>query len=253
MLAAHVDDAGLVDYSAMAGDTRFREYLYRLAHTDPTGVGDGRARLAFWINAYNALVVQGVVATLPADRKAWYDYTVLSVEVAGIDARGKGFFEGLRFVVGGRRYSLDEIEHAVLLQRPERMGADGAWYRSVGPSPPDVRIHFALVCAARGCPKLRREAYGARRIDEQLAAAVTRFVRDADRVRFDRRAHTMRVSELLAWYGDDLTNRRYSGHAGSVAAFLARYVDDPALARSLGTEVWRTEYLPYDWSLNVRR
>ncbi len=253
ILADHVDEAGLVDYRAVRSDGRFSEYLYRLANTDPAKVGDAKARLAFWINAYNALVVQGVLHTLPADPAAWSEYSVLDVKVPGVSEPGKGFFVGLRFVVGGRRYALDEIEKAVLLHRSKWFEKKPGHYRDVGVQTPDPRIHFALVCAARGCVALRREAYETAKVDAQLDEAVRRFARDEQRAAFDRMTRTMRVSQLLDWYGEDLIGPRFAPHAASVPKFLARYVEGSDLTRSLAEDTWKIVYIEYDWKLNFRR
>ncbi len=257
VLARHVDESGLVDYAAIKKDDRFREYLYRLANTSPVGLADdgspaGDPRLAFWINAYNALVIQGVLETLPADSTRWKQYSVLEVDVPGVARRGKGFFVGLRFKVGQRRYNLDEIEKAVLLQGPPRDSGKVDLYRSVGPKKPDARVHFALVCAAKGCPKLWTKSYDGASIDRQLDQAARRFVRDPKRTVFDLTGRTVNVSQLADWYKEDFTSPGMSGHAGSVIEFLSRYVDDGELARSLSEEAWRIAYLDYDWKLNVR-
>jgi hypothetical protein len=248
VLAKHVDEAGLVDYEAIGKDVRFLEYLYRLANTRPDRLRDTRARLAFWINAYNALVIQGVLTTLPEKRADWARYNVLE-----LTKKGKGVFAGLRFVVGGRRYTLDEIEKGMLLQRPERVSKDPALYQGAGVETPDPRVHFGLVCAAKGCVKLRREAYEGTRINEQLDDAVRGFVHDPDRAVFDRARRIMRLSQLLDWYQRDFTDPRFSPHADSVGEFLAKYVDDDELARSLSAEPWKTTYIRYDWSLNLQR
>lgn len=252
-LSTHVDTRGLVDYAGIARDRRFAEYLYRLAHTDPADLGSSQAKLAFWINAYNAFAIQGVVATLPDDRSTWARYSVLDVEEEGATERGKVFFTGLRFLAGGRRYTLDEIEKAVLLRHSAPAARDPSHYGAVGPDRADPRIHFALVCAARGCPVLRAGAYEANRIDMMLDEAVGRFVNDAQRTIFDKNTHTMRVSRLLDWYQADLTGERFTPRAESVILFLAPHVKDAGLARSLLGEPWKTEYLDYDWKLNVQR
>ncbi|MHC4065939.1 MAG: DUF547 domain-containing protein [Planctomycetota bacterium] len=244
----HVDEAGLVDYDAIRSDRRFREYLYRLGHTDP-GVLPGDAhKLAFWLNAYNALAIQGVLETLPVDTARWPAYSVLAVKVDG-----KGFFEGLQFLVGGRRYGLDEIEKAVLLHDPARIGKATDAYLRVGPRTPDPRIHFALVCCARGCPPLQRWAYRGEALDEQLTDVTRKFAADPARCRFNADRKVLSVSQLLEWYHRDLVNERFEPHAESVTKFLARYVSDSKLTSSLENDRWRIEYLPYDWALNLKR
>lgn len=252
VLRDHVDAGGLIDYFGIEKDERLREYLYRLANTDPAGLPDSKARLAFWINAYNALVIHGVLEALPDDRSAWSRFNVLEVKDRGFTEPGKGFFRGFRFVVGGHRYALDEIEHGVLLQREVWLARDRSHYESVGPDSPDPRIHFALVCAAKGCVKLRRGAYTARAVDKQLDEAISGFVKDTNRIRFDREDRTIHVSQLLDWYGGDLTNPAFTPHAPSVAAFLGNYVSDKDLAKSLRTRSWTLEWIDYDWSLNMQ-
>jgi len=251
-LRAHVNDAGLVDYAAIGKDAGFQEYLYRLANTDPAALAGDKARLAFWINAYNALVIQGVLQALPPKQAEWTRFNVLEVTEPGFEEPGKGFFRGFRFMVGGRRYALDEIEHGVLLQRDEWVKSDRKFYASVGTGTPDPRIHFALVCAAKGCVKLRRGAYTSDAVDEQLDAAIAAFARDEARIRFDRAHKTMQVSQLLDWYGGDLRNPAFVPHAPSVPAFLADYVGDADLARSLRRDSWTVTWIHYDWSLNLQ-
>jgi hypothetical protein len=183
----------------------------------------------------------------------WPEYSVLDVDVPGVKQDGKGFFRGLRFVVGKRKYTLDEIEQAVLLQRPSWVTEDEPFYRSVGVGTPDPRIHFALVCCAKGCPKLQQEPYEASRVDSQMDDAIRRFARDHTRIRLDQDTRVMHVSRLLDWYGKDLTDPRMSPYAGSVVKFLSRYVEDGGLARSLAEDSWRTTYIEYDWKLNLQR
>jgi len=249
VLADHVDVDGLVDYAAIGKDRRFLEYLHRLAKTSAADVGDGKARLAYWINAYNACAIYGMVRSLPADRSKWQDFSPLAVKLPGVE--GNGFFVGLRFMIGGVRYTLDEIEKGVILQRREarRPGYDEA----LTPAGPDPRIHFALVCAAKGCPVLSRRPYRAATVDAQLDEAVRAFAADTRRVVFHRSSRRMEVSQLLDWYGGDLTNPKHEPHAKSVSAFLGRYVEDAALSLSLRTDRWKMTPIEYDWKVNLQR
>ncbi len=251
-LSDHVDESGLVNYAKLGRDPRFLQYLHRLANTGPASLVGTDARLAFWLNAYNALAIQGVLETFPKDRSKWSSTSVLDVRVPGIEEKGKGFFRGLRFVVGGRPYTLDEIEKAVILRYPDWVSKDSKHYDSVGPSRADPRAHFALVCCARGCPPLRRTAYTAAGLDAQLAESVKRFLSNESRARFDVVGRKLYVSSLLDWYGGDLVNPRMTPHAPSVPAFLAGYVADNRLARSLSAEAWAVSYLAYNWKLNTQ-
>ena len=132
LLARHVRD-GLVNYDAFRDSPEFAGYLRTLARTDPARLPRNE-QLAFWINAYNA-------------------YTIAQINAHGERASIKNINKSLGFLktggawsepmatVGGTRYTLDQIEH-------ERI-------RPVFSEP---RVHFALVCAALGCPPLRSEA-----------------------------------------------------------------------------------------------
>lgn len=249
-LRDHVNADGLVDYAAIGKDRRFLEYLHRLANTPADRVGDEQARLAYWINAYNALAIQGMVRSLPEDRSKWAGFSPLAVEVPGVE--GHGFFVGLRFMVGGARYTLDEIEKGVMLRRKDVVTDDARFDHKLLPSGPDPRIHFALVCAARGCPVLSRRAYRGDSVDAQLDAATRAFVRDERRVEFHESSRRVEVSQLLEWYGSDLTDPAHDPHAKSVPAFLAEYVEDKALAQSLRRDAWRIGYIEYDWRVNAQ-
>lgn len=233
VLRAHVDEAGNVDYAGIARSEAFREYLWRLSRTDAAGLANDRERLAFWINAYNALTIRAVLDTLPQDRDRWAEYSVQDVRVGG-----KSLWKGPVFDVGGGRRTLDAIEHDILRRQ------DGLR---------DPRIHVALVCAARGCPPLWNRAYTGAAIQEQLAAAMRRFVNNERQCAIDPARGLIRISRVFDWYRDDFSSPAFSPRAESVPAFLAMSVDDPALAAALQSRAWRFEYVEYDWKLNLRR
>ncbi|MFQ5424026.1 MAG: DUF547 domain-containing protein [Phycisphaerae bacterium] len=227
-----VDDHGLVDYADIGSDARYREYLYRLAHTDAGGLADDHERLAFWVNAYNALTIKGVLLTLPADRAAWPSYSIKDQKIDG-----RSLWKGMVFEVGGARWTLDGIEHGILRKQ------DGLR---------DPRIHVAIVCAARGCPRLWNRAYEPAQIDEQLADAVHRYLTDRRQCRIDVAGKTIKLSKIFDWYGGDFVDSSFSPHAPSVPAFLARYVGEAAkLSRALSHGEWEIDYFDYDWKLNL--
>lgn len=232
-LARHVDDKGNVDYAGIGRDRSFDEYLHRLANTDAARLADDRQRLAFWINAYNALTLRAVLDTLPADRSKWEDYSIKDQRI-----RGRSIWKAMEFSVGGARHTLDGIEHNVLRKQ------DGLR---------DPRIHVALVCAARGCPHLWNRAYDATAIDEQLTDAMRRFVQDPRQCTIDRASRTVIISKVFKWYASDFTDPRFRPHARTVPAFLGKYVPDADLSKALSAGTWTLEYHDYDWRLNLKR
>jgi hypothetical protein len=217
LLGRHVRD-GLVDYAALKQDPGLRAYMDLLAAARPDDLPGRAGRLAFWINAYNACVLKGVADHHP----------IRSVRDLGLLGRFT-FFKGLEFSVAGRDLTLDAIEHGIL--RAE-FG--------------DARIHFALVCASLGCPRLRSSAFHAERIEEELEAAARAFVRDPAKVRLDRAARTLHLSAIFDWYAAD-----FEKEAGSVLAYVRRYLP-PEDAAAAGEAGIRIVHDPYDWALNGR-
>jgi hypothetical protein len=267
-LQAQVDDRGMVNYAVARTDPGLARWLAHLATTDPadassTNLGstdlgsrdpaDADGRKAFWINTYNALVIWGVVQTYPwQDAEQARGYRVIDQPIDGLPP-SKGFFQGLRFMVGGERITLDEIEKRILLRQWDGLQAnERRRFERWAPPHGDPRVHFALVCAAHGCPRLQRFAYRGDRIEAQLDQVTREFLAATDKSRFDAVARVWHVSELLDWYGADFRRQGYRPRAENLFAFAAKYVSDPRLGRSLHEDPWRLEYLKYDWKLNIR-
>jgi hypothetical protein len=172
-------------------------------------------RLAFWINAYNAFAVQLILDHYPISsirRIGWLPSAAFRRKFIPMPQ------------LKGRNVSLDDIEHGTLR----------ADFR-------EPRIHFALVCASRGCPALRAEAYRGSVLDRQLDDQARGFLRDASKNQFDPATRTLHLSPIFDWFRAD-----FEVAAGSVPAYVAPYLGDP---RAAEPEV-RVAFLKYDWSLN---
>ncbi|MEO7368634.1 MAG: DUF547 domain-containing protein, partial [Gemmatimonadaceae bacterium] len=131
LLHEHVKN-GLVDYAAFAAAPRFDAYLTQLAAFDPKALPQSD-RLSFWINAYNAYTIALIVRHRETKSIRNINRTF------GLSLKGPWKEPLAR--VGGRAYTLDGIENEI-----------------IRPTFREPRVHFALVCAARGCPPLRSEA-----------------------------------------------------------------------------------------------
>ena len=213
-LLTHYVRDGLVDYAGLKLATPALEgYLATLRRTIPSRLRARQDQLAFWINAYNACVVAGVVKRYPLA-------SVRSVS---------GFFDRLRYDVGGRALTLNDIE------------AEG---RKLG----DWRLHMALVCASSSCPPLRAEAYVPERLDDQLADQTRQFLRDPQRgLRVE--GGTMWVSKIFKWYvGDFLPGGQLI--PARLVAVLEPYLDPDAAATIRQRPTLGLKLLDYDWSLN---
>ncbi|MBI4540496.1 MAG: DUF547 domain-containing protein [Gemmatimonadetes bacterium] len=220
-----------VDYAQLKRRTpELEQYLDQLGRTRPAALeAAGRSpRLAFWINAYNACMLEQVIDHYPI-RKASFPPALVNA-VAGRPDNSvwqiPDVFTRKFCRVAGAPRSLDEIEHEIL--RP--MG--------------EPRVHFVINCAARGCPPLAPQAYTADRLDAQLEDAVRRFLSDPQHFRIERGSPAaVRVNKVLEWFGQD-----FGGEEG-VRRFLAKYLAPADAALLLSAET-RIEYLDYDWTLN---
>ena len=213
LLRRYVDERGLVDYQGLLERERELDaYLEVLARAPFEQLGRNQ-KLALLINAYNAFTLKLILDYLPID----------SIQ----DIPSPKRWKAVRWNIGGRLYSLDQIEH-----------------QEIRPKFAEPRIHFALVCAALGCPKLRNEAYEAGRLEEQLEDQTRFSHRHETWFRFDRATRTVSLTQLYRWYGGD-----FEQSAGSVLAFAARYSQDLAAALDNGDRV-RVQWMKYDWSLN---
>jgi len=203
---------GLVNYPVIQNEERFGAYLRLLDRVDPSSLPSRDQQLAFWINAYNAFAVQGILeGESPAPYIGWYYY-----------------FKVRGYAVGGEMINLYDLEHAILRAQFN-----------------EPRVHFAIVCASVSCPKLQPWAYEGRQLERQLDQVAQEFVNDPNRNRFDRERKVAYLSKIFDWFEDD-----FVANAGSVQKFVARYVLDPEVERDLIADTYRIEYLEYDWGLN---
>lgn len=223
LLARHVRD-GTVAYAAWKreGTAALDAYLASLAAVPPDcfAAFSEPQQIAFLIDAYNAATVRLVLG----------EYPIASIRKIGL-LPGAAFRKSFLALpaVGPGEVSLDDIEHETLRKR----------YR-------EPRIHFALVCAARSCPPLRGEAFRAEALEAQLDDQGRAFLRDPRKNRYDAPARTLQLSEIFDWFAEDFVTA-----AGSVGAFVAPFLEDPA-ASAARDPATRIEFLPYDWSLNGR-
>ncbi|GAB4286075.1 MAG: DUF547 domain-containing protein [Deferrisomatales bacterium] len=229
-------ETGRVDYRAVAGSAEYLTYkrvAARLRRFDLTHLSNREEKLAFWINLYNTIVVDGVIA----------------LGVAESVHEVPGFFRKVAYEIGGRRFSPDDIEHGIL--RANRRPPHGL-RRAFGPLDGrrafalrrmDPRIHFALVCGSRSCAPIR--FYSRDRVDEELELAATAFVNGPE-VEIDETGGKIRLSRIFKWYQAD-----FGGRAG-VLDFVRRHLLDAGKREFLeGREKnLEMEYAAYDWSLN---
>ncbi len=215
LLAEHVNERGLVDYAGLLEkQSELDAYIASIARA-PVGQMGRDQRLALLINAYNAFTLRLILDHWPTD-------SIRSIP-------GGERWKAERWDIGGEIYSLDQIEH-----------------KQIRPHFAEPRIHFALVCAAMGCPRLRNEAYEPERLEAQLEDQAVYTHSNDTWFSFDPAANKAKLTPLYNWYGGD-----FKQAAGSPLAYAARYSPELKKALDAGQDV-RIDWLDYDWSLNVQ-
>ncbi|NQU43591.1 DUF547 domain-containing protein [bacterium] len=238
VLAHHVDGSGLVDYRNLKQSPEdLNAFLQTLADVNPEDYAGWIScqKIAFWLNAYNAITLHAIVNHYPIQASGFSSWIYPDNSIRQIE----GVWEKLRSDVMGKAVTLEEIEHEIL-----RRDFD------------EPRIHIALVCAAHGCPILRREPYVGPRLDEQLRDQSERFLKRKDALHFDEDRGILHLSPIFKWFGKDfVSNYGGAGSGGyersdaAVLGFVGRHV--PVSKRKLlESRKWKIRYTDYDWSLN---
>ena len=219
VLKRHVNARGEIDYAGIQKDRRDMDaYLALLRASSPKsnpGMFSTRAdAMAYWINAYNAFVTNGVAVKYP----------VKSVRDLGF---AFGFFRAREYVAGGTTMSLNNVEHDTLRKEFN-----------------DPRVHFAIVCASLGCPYLARDAFLPRKLEEQLDAGARQFVGEDRNVSIDPGRNEVVLSKIFDWYAGDF------GGKGKLVEYVQRY-STPARREALARlKNPRLRFRDYDWGIN---
>jgi len=225
VLGRFVDGRGFVDYAGLAAARApLDRYVAWLATTSPDSAPAlfpaPQDRLAYWLNAYNALVIRGVLERGIDTPSVWGDGLF-----------GIGFFTARSWTLGGSRISLKKLEDDVVRGRFH-----------------DPRVHAALNCASVGCPRLPQRAFEGATLDAELDAAMRTFVGETRNCTVDRGRGVVVLSKIFDWFGDDFVD--YERAQGTPAPTVVDYVNR---YRSLDDQVppgLRVEFRPYDKRLN---
>ena len=233
ILDVYVRD-GLVYYAALKTE---RANLDRFVATlDPAPwvqTATSADQRAFWINAYNALVLRTVINAYPIAGKA-DGYPAVSI------AQVPGAFDKVKHRVAGQLLTLDEIEKTVIV--------------GFG----DARLLLALGRGALGSARLRSEVYRGASLETQLAEAVKEFVVRGDVVKLDRENGVVEVSPLFSWReaafiqpyssgGEMWANRSPLERALMTMSYPHRFASEREF---LALNTFRMSFGPYDWRLN---
>lgn len=209
VLKKHVRN-GQVDYAALKSDSRALDsYLDVLAAVPQSQFKkwDEPTRIAYLVNLYNAATLRLIL-----------DYYPLK-SIRDIGSVLKGPWKQPVVRLFRRKITLDDMEHGILRKEYN-----------------EPRLHMALVCAAKGCPPLRSEAFTPKQLNEQLDDQSRVYLSSPAGMQFDRARKTAHISAIFKWYGGDFP---------SVRNFVQKHSGQNMKGIRIRT-------LDYDWTLNDR-
>tara|TARA_R110002072_G_scaffold164325_4_gene317245 strand:- start:38 stop:730 length:693 start_codon:yes stop_codon:yes gene_type:complete len=195
---------GLVDYRGIKAAPSEMNALLKQVATAP--VYSGNQEKAFLINAYNLFVINGIVEHYPINGPLEID----------------GFFDKNTFSLRGEKTTLNQLEKETLAKQF-----------------PDPRLHFALVCAAVGCPKLAASAYSGQELENELEQQTKTVINDRDFIHVS--GPNLKVSQIFDWYAADF------GGKEKVVPFIQKY------------HFLKVKFSPkytfyeYDWVVNAQK
>ncbi len=203
LLQKHVTVQGNVNYKNLRTDTKaLRNYIAALGENMPTNSWTKEAKLAYWINAYNSMTIDLILR----------NYPVKSIKDI------KDPWKQRLWKLGEKWYNLDEIEHQII----RKMG--------------EPRIHFALVCAAKSCPKLYNKAFTAQTLEDDLSKLTREFLADESKNNISQ--NNLRLSKIFKWFTKDFKQN------GSLIDFLNQYSNVTI------SEKAPKSFKDYNWDLN---
>jgi len=225
---------GWVYYRALKADRGKLDGYVNLLATTAVDKLSKDERLAFWLNAYNALVLRTVIDHYPIQKRS-AEYPDRSIRQI------PGAFERLPHKVAGRTLTLDQIEQTVL------------------PEFNDPRVYLALGRGASGSGRLRSEAFSGAQVEQQLTEVAHECVSRPECVHIDRDNNKMNISAIFSWREKQFVPAFVDK---APAAFASRSPVERAVLGFIQPKLLTTEkeflaknafqvvYMPFDWSLN---
>ena len=232
ILDTYVRD-GEVYYRALKSDrARLDSYVASLAGA-PVAQQPRDTQLAFWLNAYNAIVLRTVIDHYPVQGRS-ADYPAKSIRQI------PGAFDRLPHRVGGRTLTLDQIEQTVL------------------PEFHDPRVYFALGRGAMGSGRLRSEPFAGAKLEAQLTETANECITRAQCVHIARETNKLEANAIFSWREKEFA----AAYASAISTFANRSPIERAILAFISPKLLTSEreflaantfqvvYKPFDWALN---
>jgi hypothetical protein len=234
---------GLVDYQSLkANRSNLTDYLKQIEQVNPAEFQQWSKdeQIAFWINAYNAITIEGILKNYPIQ---WGSLIARARFPQNSIRQISGFWDKVFVNVMGKDLTLNDIEHKILRKEFD-----------------DPRIHFAIVCASIGCPILESRAFFADDLDQRLDLATRNFINNPQKARLDQKENILYLSRIFDWYKEDFSGlsegtkslENYSKAERGVIEFVMKYFSE-AEQNYIVRNQPKLKYLDYDWSLNEQK
>jgi len=220
MLTQFVKESGYtsrVNYADWKKQTQpLNAYLATISSVDKKSfdLWNKNQQLAFLINAYNAFTVNLILEHYPVD------------SIKDIGSFFRSAWKIRFFQLFGEKHHLDYIEH-------ELIRGSGRYN--------EPRIHFALVCASIGCPKLQTEAFTENNLERLLELGASTFMADKSRNRYVDSENAVYISPIFKWYAED-----FEKASGSVLNYVLPRITNGKIK----TNGQAVKFLDYNWNLN---
>ena len=196
---------GEVDYEAI-NDNKSKINALALQIENHQLSGNQNEDKAFLINAYNILVIHQIVDNWPINSP---------MNIAG-------FFEKNKFSIAGKKYTLNDIENELIRKQFN-----------------DPRVHFVLVCGAKGCPPIIPSVYFPDSLDAQLEKQTSLALNHPDFIKVNNENKSATISEIFKWYEKD-----FYSDSTDVLAYINIYRSQEI------PRTYQITHYEYDWSLN---
>jgi len=174
LLQKYVGANGSVNYRALLKEKdKLIAYTSELRNFYPDNTASRGARLAYFINAYNAFTLLLILD----------NYPLKSI----MDLDGGKPWDRVWIKLGTQELSLNQIEHEILRKELK-----------------EPRVHFAVNCAAKSCPPLHNKAFTARNVENLLEQRTRAFINDENQNSVA--GTSIELSKIFEWYKEDFGN-----------------------------------------------
>ncbi len=163
---------GRVDYSQLKKDPKEIDNLIGIIKDAQLSNLSTNTRKAFYINAYNLVVIHSIIQHYPVESPMDID----------------GFFDKQKHHIAGETLTLNELEQNKLIKTYQ-----------------DPRLHFVLVCAAKSCPPIMNKAFTPEKIEEQMDTQTRKTINDSDWLKVNVKERKIEISKIFDWYKNDFT------------------------------------------------